>query len=66
MHMTNLQEIIYEWQNNFKFREEFKKDPISALKNAGFKVNQGDLDKILAMLKLDASNNEKLDERKNK
>ncbi len=66
MHMINLQDIIYEWQNNFKFREEFKKDPISALKNAGFEVNQEDLDKILAMLKLDASNNEKLDERKNK
>lgn len=66
MQITNLQDILYEWQNNFEFREEFKTDPISALKNAGFKVNQEDLDKILAMLKLDASNNEKLDERKNK
>lgn len=64
--MTNLQDIIYEWQNNLTFREEFKKNPEQALKNAGFQVNKEDLDKILAMLKLDKSKNEKLDDRINK
>lgn len=64
--MTDLQEIIYEWQNNLAFREEFKKNPEAALKNAGFSVSPEDLEKILAMLKLDKSKNEKLDDRINK
>lgn len=64
--MTNLQEIIYEWQNNLKFREEFKKNPELALKNAGFEVSSEDLVKIMAMLKLDRSKDEKLDDRINK
>lgn len=64
--MTDLQAIIYEWQNNLTFREEFKKNPEQAMKNAGFEVSKEDLDKILAMLKLDKSKNEKLDDRINK
>jgi hypothetical protein len=64
--MTNLEEIIYEWQNNLKFREEFKKNPEQALQSAGFKVSKEDLDKILAIIKLDTSKNEKLDDRINK
>lgn len=64
--MTDLQDIIYEWQNNLTFREEFKKNPEQAIKNAGFEVSKEDLDKILAMLKIDKSNNEKLDDRINK
>lgn len=64
--MTDLQAIIYEWQNNLTFREEFKKNPEQAMKNAGFQVSNEDLDKILAMLKLDKSKNEKLDDRINK
>lgn len=61
--MTNLQEIYSEWQNNLQFREEFKKNPEQALKTAGFEVSPADLDKILAILKLDKSKNEKLDDR---
>lgn len=61
--MTNLQEIYNEWQNNLKFREEFKKNPEQALKEAGFEVSPEDLQKIQAMLKIDKSKNEKLDDR---
>jgi hypothetical protein len=61
--MTNLIEIFSEWQSNLKFREEFKKNPEQALKNAGFEVSPGDLSKIQAMLKFDKSKNEKLDDR---
>ena len=32
--MTNLQEIFSEWQSNLKFREDFKKNPEQALKEA--------------------------------
>lgn len=66
MPTTNLEAIIYEWQNNLTFREEFKKNPQLALKNAGFEVSEADLAKILAMLKLDKSKDEKLDDRINK
>jgi len=61
--MTNLIEIFSEWQSNLKFREEFKKDPEQALKDAGFEVSPEDLAKIKAMLKLDKTKNEKLDDR---
>ena len=61
--MTNLQEIYNEWQNNLAFREEFKKNPMEALKHAGFEVSPEDLTKIEALLKLDKSKNEKLDDR---
>lgn len=64
--MTKLQEVLYEWQNNLKFREEFKKNPELALKNAGFKVSKEDLKKILAALKIDKSKDEELDDRINK
>jgi len=61
--MTNLQEIYIEWANNLKFREEFKKNPEQALKNAGFEVSTADFQKIKAIFKLDNSQNEKLDDR---
>ncbi|OGT43914.1 MAG: hypothetical protein A3F42_00615 [Gammaproteobacteria bacterium RIFCSPHIGHO2_12_FULL_37_34] len=63
--MTTLQEIYQAWQNNLIFREEFKKNPEQALKNAGFNVSSEDLTKIKAMFKL-KSKNEKLDDRINK
>lgn len=63
---ANLREIYNEWQNNLAFREEFKKNPLEALKKAGFEVSPEDLNKIEAMLKLDKSKNEKLDDRINK
>lgn len=61
--MTNLESIFKEWQNNLQFREEFKKDPELALKNAGFEVSSEDLAKIKAMLTWDKSKDEKLDDR---
>ena len=60
---TNLQQILSEWQSNLQFRENFKKNPEQALKDAGFDVTADDLAKIQAMLKLDKSKNEKLDDR---
>jgi len=63
---THLRDIFNEWQNNLAFREEFKKDPIAALQHAGFEASPADLEKIQAMLKHDASTNEKLDDRINK
>lgn len=66
--MTNLQEVLSEWQSNVKFREEFKKNPVQALKNAGFEVSPEDLAKIESMLKLKQSKgkNEELDKRESK
>ena len=61
--MTNLQQIFNEWQNNNEFREKFKQNPEQALKDAGFEVSPTDLDKIRAMLTLDKSKNDKLDDR---
>ena len=64
--MTSLQEVYDEWLNNIKFREKFKLNPEQALKEAGFTVSTSDLEKIKAMLKLDKSGNEELDDRINK
>lgn len=61
--MTNLKEVFSEWQSNLKFREDFKKNPEQALRDAGFELSSADLDKIKAMVKLDKSSNEKLDDR---
>lgn len=60
---VNLQEILSAWQSNLTFREAFKKNPEQALKDAGFEVSAEDLTKIQAMLQLDKSKNEKLDDR---
>lgn len=61
--MTDLLEVYSEWQSNLAFREKFKKDPEQALKEAGFELSPENLEKIRAMLKLDNSKNEKLDDR---
>lgn len=63
---TTLRDIFNEWQNNLTFREEFKKNPLEALKHAGFEVSATDLEKIQALLKHDKSKNEKLDDRINR
>lgn len=60
---TNLQQILAEWQSNLAFRESFRKNPEHALNEAGFDVSPDDLAKIKAMLTLDKSKNEKLDDR---
>lgn len=61
--MTNLKDIFSEWQSNLEFRENFKKNPEDALKQAGFELSAEDLSKIQALLTLNKSENEKLDER---
>jgi hypothetical protein len=64
--MSTLQDVLVEWQNNASFRESFKKNPELALRKAGLKLNEEDLEKIKAVLSLDQFGNEKLDERINK
>ena len=61
--MTQLIDIYCEWVNNLRFRQDFHKDPEAALKEAGFEVNPQDLIKIKAMLRLDTSKDENLDDR---
>lgn len=64
--MTKLQEIYSEWQNNLTFRNAFTKNPEQALKDAGFELSPDDFAKVTALIKLDKSKNEKLDDRINK
>lgn len=61
--MTTLQEVYTEWQNNLQFRQQLKKDPQKALKDAGFQVSEEDMKKILSMLDRDQHDDEKLDDR---
>jgi DNA replication protein DnaD len=61
--MSSLHDILTEWQSNLTFREEFKKNPEQAMRDAGFELSDADLEKIRAMLQLDKSSNEKLDDR---
>jgi hypothetical protein len=61
--MTNLQEILAEWQSNLAFREKFKNNPTQALKEAGFELSAEDFAKIEAMAKMDKSKDQKLDDR---
>lgn len=61
--MSDLKDIFSEWQSNLEFRENFKKNPEDALKKAGFDLSEEDLSKIKALLTLNKSDNEKLDER---
>lgn len=50
--MTTLHDVLTEWQNNLEFREQFKKNPIAALKTAGFTLQPDDLAKVQSLLKL--------------
>ena len=61
--MSTLEDVITEWQNNFQFRENFKKNPHKALVDAGLTLSESDLKKIKVILKLDDG---KLDDRINK
>jgi hypothetical protein len=61
--MNDLQEIYSELLNNPQFHSDFKKDPERALKSAGFELSLDDLAKIKAMVKIDKSGNEELDDR---
>lgn len=57
--MSGLEEVYAEWQNNAHFREAFKKDPKKALAEAGFMLNDNDLQNILKL----KDQNQKLDDR---
>ncbi len=61
--MSTLEDVLQEWQNNFQFRENFKKNPQQALADVGLTLADTDLQKIKVMLKLDDG---KLDDRINK
>lgn len=62
---NKLEDVLHEWQNNFQFREAFKKNPLRALKKSGLTLTKTDLEKIRAQLKLE-DKDEKLNERINK
>lgn len=66
--MKDLQDIYNEWQNNLAFREEFRKNPEQAIKNAGFEISIEDLEKIKSILKLkdEAHKSEDLNKRENR
>jgi hypothetical protein len=61
--MSTLEDVLSEWQHNFQFRENFKKNPQKALADAKLALSDTDLQKVKIMLKLDDG---KLDERINK
>lgn len=61
--MTELIEVLSEWQNNLSFRERFKANPELALREAGLTLNPEDLEKVRAILNFDGSKNDKLDDR---
>lgn len=67
---SNLQEIYTEWENNLKFRDEFKKNPEKALSDAGFILSEDDLSKVKSMFIIKNSaggqDSEELDKRINK
>lgn len=66
--MARLIDILNEWQNNLEFRERYKIDPEKALQDAGFTLDNHDLEKIKSVLKLKQQfdQSEELDKRINK
>jgi hypothetical protein len=61
--MSSLEDVLSEWQNNFEFKQQFKKNPEKALVDAGLTLDANDLQKIKTLLKI---NDEDLDKRINK
>jgi hypothetical protein len=61
--MSTLQDVLLEWQNNFEFKQQFKKDPAKALADAGLSLEPQDFEKVQVMLK---SKDEELEKRINK
>lgn len=43
--MSTLKDVYGKWQNDPKFREEFKKDPLLALQTRNFELSPADLQK---------------------
>ena len=61
--MSNLEDVLTEWQNNFEFKQQFKTNPEKALADAGLTLNDADLKKVKTLLKI---TDEELDKRINK
>lgn len=66
MKKAKLEDVLTEWQNNLEFRENFKKNPVSALKKAGLKLSEEDLKKVRSLLRQKKNKDENLNERINK
>jgi hypothetical protein len=65
--MSNLEEVLSEYQNNFEFKQQFKKNPEQALAAAGLTLNAVDLEKVKTLLKTkDGDSDGELDKRINK
>lgn len=65
--MSNLEEVFSEWQNNFEFKQQFKKNPEKALADAGLSLSPADLEKAKAFLKEKGGDSDgELDKRINK
>jgi hypothetical protein len=47
---NTLEDVYHEWQNNFQFKTEFKKNPEKALAEAGLTLSPDDLKKIKLLL----------------
>jgi hypothetical protein len=63
--MSSLQDVYDRWQNNAEFRNEFKNNPETALRNAGLELSATDLSKIKSLLdrKENSLENDELDGR---
>jgi hypothetical protein len=60
--MSSLEDVLTVWQNNYEFKQQFKKNPEKALADAGLVLEPKDLEKIKKLLTKD----EELDKRINK
>jgi hypothetical protein len=60
--MSNLNEVFEKWASDASFKHDFKKDPVQTLENAGLKLSEDDLKKVLAYI----SNQEELEKKINK
>jgi hypothetical protein len=61
--MSSLEDVLSVWQNNYEFKQQFKKNPEKALADAGLVLEPKDLEKIKNLLKI---KDEELDKRINK
>lgn len=63
--MSSLQDVYDRWLNNVEFRNEFKKNPEIALREAGLELSATDLSKIKSLLdrKENSLENDELDGR---
>jgi hypothetical protein len=61
--MSSLEDVLSAWQNDYEFKQQFKKNPEKALADAGLELNPTDFEKIKTLLK---SKDEELDKRINK